>query len=82
MVWTDDSRTQYRGFEVYTSLVSFGASGWRARYSIASKADGPHGGEIVVRGEVQASSNRVDQVLATARAAAYRWIDCSLSGVT
>lgn len=75
MVWTDDSRSEYRGFEVFTSLVSFGASGWTARYSIASAKTGANHGEIVHRCEVRASGERVDRVLAAARVDAYRWID-------
>jgi len=82
MSWSEDSRSEYKGFEVFTSLVSFGATGWRARYSIVAKRNDSGSRESVHRSEVTEPSDRADQVLAAARVAAYRWIDVSEDSVT
>lgn len=82
MSWSDDSRSEYKGFEVFTSLVSFGAAGWTARYSILPRAPSAGTQGVVYRSEVTESTDRADRVLAAARAAAYRWIDLFESNVT
>jgi hypothetical protein len=77
MSWSEDSRSEYKGFEVFTSLVSFGSTGWTARYSIVAKRNDAGNRESVHRSEVTERSDRADLVLAAARAAAYGWIDQS-----
>lgn len=75
MSWTDDSRTVYKGFQVFTSLVSFGAAGWTVRYSIFSRPSAVGPGNVVYRSEATESTDRAESVRTAAREAAYHWID-------
>ena len=81
MSWTDDSRTEYTGFQVFTSLVSFGSAGWTVRYSIVAGPTAAGARDVVHRSEVTESTDRAERVLAAARAAAYGWIDSREHGL-
>lgn len=79
MAGTDGGRFEYRGFEVFTALVRFDASGWTARYSIFFAESGPRNGRIAHGGEVRVSSNHVVPAMGAARNAACLWVDQSVT---